>query len=81
MTDAVEFFIHFIFCRKFFNFITLNFVSLYLGVLRDGNPVAGLQMFEWIRVEWIKHFFVIFKNNFPASSQATSLEVTSYVWK
>ena len=76
MTDAVEFFIHFIFCRKFFNFITLNFVSFYLGVLRDGNPVAGLQMFEWI-----KHFFVIFKNNFPASSQATSLEVTSYVWK
>ena len=42
MIDAVEFFIHFIFCSKSFNFITLNFVSFYLGVLRDGNPVAGL---------------------------------------
>ena len=46
MIDAVEFFfffIHFIFCRKiFFNVITFNFISFYLGVLRDGNPVAGL---------------------------------------
>jgi len=25
-----------------FNVITLNFISFYLGVLRDGNPVAGL---------------------------------------
>ena len=44
MIDAVEFFIHFIFGRKFF--ITFNFISFYLGVLRDGNPVAGLQIFE-----------------------------------
>ena len=47
MIDAVEyFFIHFVFCRNFFNVITFNFISFYLGVLRDGNPVAGLQMFE-----------------------------------
>ena len=26
----------------FFNVITFNFISFYLGVLRDGNPVAGL---------------------------------------
>ena len=51
MIDAVEFFIHFIFRRKFFNVITLNFISFYLGFLRDGNPVAGLQIFEWM-----KHF-------------------------
>ena len=36
----------FIFCRNFFNVITFNFISFYLGVLRDGNPVAGLQIFE-----------------------------------
>ena len=45
MIDTVEFFffIHFIFCRNiFFNVITFNFISFYLGVLRDGNPVAGL---------------------------------------
>ena len=24
-----------------FNVITFNFISFYLGVLRDGNPVAG----------------------------------------
>ena len=24
------------------NVITFNFISFYLGVLRDGNPVAGL---------------------------------------
>ena len=47
MIDAVE---------NFFNVITLNFISFYLDVLRDGNPVAGLQIFEWIKVEWIKHF-------------------------
>ena len=56
MIDAVEFFIHFISCRKFFDAIALNFSSFYLGVLRDGNPVAGLQIFEWIKVEWMKHF-------------------------
>ena len=47
MIDAVEyFFIHFVFCRNFFNVITFNFISFYFGVLRDGNPVAGLQIFE-----------------------------------
>ena len=46
MIDAVEFFIHFIFCRKFSNVITYNFILFYLGVLRDGNPVAGLQIFD-----------------------------------
>ena len=30
MTDAVEFFIHFIFYRTFFNVITFNFISFYL---------------------------------------------------
>ena len=39
-------FIHFIFCRNFFNVITFNFISFYFGVLRDGNPIAGLQIFE-----------------------------------
>ena len=29
MTDAVEFSIHFIFCRKFFNVITFNFMSFH----------------------------------------------------
>ena len=42
MIDTVEFFIHFIFCIIFFNVITFNFISFYLGVLCDGNPVAGL---------------------------------------
>ena len=46
MIDAVEFFIHFIFRRNFFNVITFNFISFYLGVFCDGNPVAGLQIFE-----------------------------------
>ena len=46
MIDAVEFFIHFILRRKFFIVITFNFVSFYLGVLHDGNSVAGLQIFE-----------------------------------
>ena len=42
MIDAVEFFfIHFIFVENFLNIITSNFISFYLGVLRDGNPVAG----------------------------------------
>ena len=44
MIDAVEFFFLSIlsFVENFFNVITLNFISFYLGVLRDGNPVAGL---------------------------------------
>ena len=46
MIDAVEFFIHFFIRRKFFNVNTFTFVSFYLGVLRDGNSVAGLQIFE-----------------------------------
>ena len=46
MIDAVELIIHYFFCRNFFNVITFNFISFYLGVLRDSNPVAGLQMFK-----------------------------------
>ena len=34
------------FVEILFNVITFNFISFYLGVLRDGNPVAGLQIFE-----------------------------------
>ena len=49
MIDAVEFFIYFIFYRKFFNIITFDFISFYLGVLRDGNPIAGLNFL--IKVE------------------------------
>ena len=42
MIDAVEFFsIYFIFCIKLL-FILFHFISFYLGVLRDDNPVAGL---------------------------------------
>jgi len=34
------------FVEIFFNVITFNLILFYLGVLRDGNPVAGLQIFE-----------------------------------
>ena len=40
------YFIHFIFYRKFLNVNTLNFLSFYLGISCNGNPVAGLQIFE-----------------------------------
>ena len=48
MIDAVKLIILIIFLsilsfiEFFFNVITFNFISFYLGVLRDGNPVAGL---------------------------------------
>ena len=47
MIDAVEFFLKSIlsFVEIFFNVIPLNFISFYLGVLRDGNPIAGLYIF------------------------------------
>ena len=40
MLSNFQFLIHFL------NVITFNFISFYLGVLRDGNPLAGLQVFE-----------------------------------